>query len=159
MYLIPLEQDAVLLPGISQLIPLNGRADVVALLRHLRSMSTSQRDDAPILGCIPRCSRLLGRHGQFLVEGKREIVHGGVVNSSKTVAGEAGLFGYGTVAKVAEVQASNGKDLMLLVEGGSRFRLDELKQSDPFVEGRVSICSDEGKVLVPSYIYSIYRYV
>lgn len=54
------------------------------------------------------------------------------------------LYGYGVLAKVIGVQGSRHGEMILLVEGLSRFEVKEMVQERPYFRAKVVVYEDEG---------------
>lgn len=144
--IVPLATSAVLLPGVTLRIPLEGRGDLAAILANIYSRASTPRPDASAVtvGCVPLNSSYLSPDGRKLIEhaekgGKQEYE----TNPSK--ATEKDLFQYGTLAKVSGVQGRRRGELALIVEGVSRFKIEKLTKSRPYFEALVHVHEDEGE--------------
>ena len=145
--LLPLADDAVLLPGTTLRIPVAGRSDIPALLTSLYTLTKSQKLDpsAMLIGCVPLNSKLLNADGQLLIAGEdgEEPSHSG--HSLENVV-KKDLFSFGTVAKISGVQGRRTNELALIVKGIRRFKVQKITQTKPFFEGRVALLDEDGLI-------------
>jgi ATP-dependent Lon protease len=149
--IIPLPLDSVLLPGITDSIPIQNRPDIPPLLTIVanRSKSTKATSSTVKIGCIPLCSPLLSPEGQRLVEDSddrirktiKSLANPGQINVEKD------LFLYGTVAKICGLQGRKRGDWKLVVEGLRRFRVERFTQFKPYVECEVTLLGEERKFI------------
>lgn len=145
--IVPLATSAVLLPGVTLRIPLQGRSDVAAILANIYSKAATPRPDASAvtIGCVPLNSSYLSPDGRQLIEdtdktGKQEY------ETEPAKAAAKDLFQYGTLAKVSGVQGRRRGELYLIVEGVSRFRIEKFTKERPYFEALVKVHEDEGMV-------------
>ncbi|KAF1989168.1 ATP-dependent protease La [Aulographum hederae CBS 113979] len=141
--LIPLPRGQVLLPGVSIRIPIANRPDIAALLAHIYSKATASKADASVtVGCVPLNSPYLSSDGKRLIEEGLNSQNA-PEDTDPATAKKGDLFSYGCVARVSGVQGRRQGDLSLLVEGASRFRIEEIVQERPYFEARVAPHVDE----------------
>lgn len=85
------------------------------------------------------------------------VVENGECDESKETTQEPGgipkeeLFPCGVAAKVAGIEGRGSGESFLIVEGTTRFKVDEMHQGQGFLEGRVIYQTDEGK---ETYMFS-----
>ncbi|KAL8787289.1 MAG: hypothetical protein Q9195_007848 [Heterodermia aff. obscurata] len=142
--LLPLADDAVLLPGTTLRIPVDGRSDIPALLTFLYTRAKSPKPDTStiLIGCVPLNSTLLSADGQRLIAGEdgEEPTHSGHSLESAT---KKDLFSFGTVAKISGVQGRRTNELSLILEGIRRFKIQKITQTKPFFEARVALLDED----------------
>lgn len=144
--IIPLAGGSALFPGVTLNLPIVNRADVASLLAHIYSRAASPKNDAPVtIGCVPLNSPLLSRDGKRLIDSdaaaKKKTAKPEVKDPVHATKDE--LFSYGTVAKVSGVQGRGQGELSLLVEGISRFKLQNVIQERPYFEAELIHLEDE----------------
>ncbi|KAF2157340.1 putative LON domain serine protease [Myriangium duriaei CBS 260.36] len=142
--IIPLATSAVLLPGVTLRIPLQGRNDIAAILANIYSKASTPRPDATAVtvGCVPINSPYLSRDGHKLIDdGSKKPKKDYPNDPSKATPKD--LFQFGTLAKVAGVQGRRRGELALVVEGVSRFKIDKIEQEKPYLEARVTLHEDQ----------------
>ncbi|TKA78935.1 Lon protease 2, peroxisomal [Cryomyces minteri] len=142
--LIPLAKGQVLLPGVPLRIPLANRPDIAAVLANLYSRSSTPRPEANSItvGCVPLNSPYLSSDGQRLIEeegGSKDGAYGTDPGRAK----KRDLFGFGVIAKVSGVQGRRQGELALVVEGGSRFRVEKILEERPYFEAQVTMHDEE----------------
>ena len=143
--LIPLLRGSVLLPGTTLRIPVSNRPDLPPLLTSAYAQVRASRGDATSItfGCVPLNSPLLSSAGQKLIAAPEAQTLEEVEEYLKRHPAEKeGLFKYGTVAKISGVQGSRS-DLVLIVEGVRRFRINKITQERPFYEAKVTYLDEE----------------
>ncbi|KAH7063473.1 Lon protease C-terminal proteolytic domain-containing protein [Macrophomina phaseolina] len=144
--IIPLAGGSALFPGVTLNLPIVNRADVASLLAHIYSRAASPKNDAPVtIGCVPLGSPLLSRDGKRLIDSdaaaKKKPVKPEVKDPVHATKDD--LFSYGTVAKVSGVQGRGQGELSLLVEGISRFKVQNVIQERPYFEAELVHLEDE----------------
>ena len=72
------------------------------------------------------------------------------IRSGAEVGGPAEPHSVGTVAGIERVERLDDGRLLITVKGVSRFRVKEITQSRPYLEGQVEVLEDEGDVGPPS---------
>lgn len=148
--LLPIGDNAVLLPGTTLRIPVTGRSDVPALLTSFYTRTKSPKPDTStiLIGCVPINSHLLSADGQRLIIGDDEdnSNHPGQRDVSPDEATKKDLFAFGTVAKISGVQGRRTSELALVLEGTRRFRIQRVTQKRPFFEAQVTLLDEEGKL-------------
>ena len=138
--IVPLATSAVLLPGVTLRIPLQGRNDIAAILANIYSRASTPRPDAATVtvGCVPINSPYLSPDGRKLIEdGNKKPRQEYPTDPSKATPKD--LFNYGTFAKVAGVQGRRRGELALVVEGVSRFKIEKITQEKPYIEAKVAV--------------------
>ena len=148
--LLPLGDNAVLLPGTTLRLPLAGRSDVPALLTSLYTRARSPRPDASSIpiGCVPLSSPLLSPTGRNLIQ---DVERDGQVQEEPGIvdpsdASKRDLFAYGTVAKISGVQGRRTNEIALLLEGGRRFKIERITQERPYFKAQVTYLDDESQL-------------
>ncbi|KAF2483051.1 Lon protease C-terminal proteolytic domain-containing protein [Neohortaea acidophila] len=146
--LIPLPHNLVLFPGVTVRIPVQNRADVAAILAHIYSKASTPRPEPSSLtvGCVPLNSPYLSPDGKRLLEdaGAKDKKPT-AIESDPSQARKPDLFQYGTMARVTGVQGRRG-DLVMVVEGISRFKVDSFTKQRPYFEARVQLHEDAAVV-------------
>lgn len=135
--ILPLPLGSVLLPGVTLHIPVIHRPDVPPLLSSVITKAKAPKATTISIGCVPLNSHLLSPQGQNLIEGAEER-HQRPTDLHPSEARKEDLFRYGTVAKISGVQGQRSDDLVLIVEGIRRFRINRITQRRPFFEAEVS---------------------
>ena len=147
--LLPLGDNAVLLPSNTLRVPVAGRSDIPALLTSIYTRAKSPKPDAASIsiGCVPLRSPLLSRDGQNLIEDS-EVQNRTDFEQGPIIPGDvdkSDLFAYGTVAKISGLQGRRTDDLALILEGTRRFKIDKVTQRKPFFEARVTFLDEPRK--------------
>lgn len=144
--LLPLRRGSVLLPGTTLRIPVSNRPDIPPLLTSAYVQARALNGDATSisLGCVPLNSPLRSSEGQDLIGGSDVQTLEEMQDLSRHPggAGKDNLFKYGTVAKISGAQGSRS-DLVLIVEGVRRFKIDQITQERPFFEAKVTYLDEE----------------
>lgn len=144
--LLPLLRGSVLLPGTTLRISVSNRSDIPPLLTSAYAKVRASRGDATsiLLGCVPVNSPLLSSEGQNLIGGPdvQTLEEAEDFDKHPRIAEKEDLFKYGTVAKISGVQGSRS-DLVLIVEGVRRFRINIITQERPFYEAKVTYLDEE----------------
>ena len=140
--IIPLPKGQILLPGVSLRIAIAYRPDIAALLARVYSITSGSKGDSPIpIGCVPLGSHLLSPDGKHLIEaGPASDADPSVIRDEDTK-----IFGLGTLAKVTGVQGRVQGELALIVEGISRFRVEQVTQERPYYEARIQHVQEAGR--------------
>ncbi len=146
--LLPLPKGLVLLPGITLRVPVTNRTDIPALLSSVYTRAATPKPDttAISIGCVPINSPLLSHDGNNLIDDVEDSTR----RSTEThdinpgAADKRDIFSYGTVARILGVQGRRPDDLVLVVEGITRFRVDRITQKRPFFEADVTYLDEEG---------------
>ncbi|CAK3873600.1 Lon protease 2, peroxisomal [Lecanosticta acicola] len=156
--IVPLPTHLVLLPGVTTRVPLQNRADIAAILAHIYSKASTPRPEANsvTVGCIPLNSPFLSPDGNRLIEeggdandnnnnnnNNRKKNAKSVVEVDPAQARKADLFQYGTMARVTGVQGRRPGELMLVVEGVQRFKVDKVVRERPYFEANVVLHQEE----------------
>lgn len=144
--IVPLAAPSALFPGVTLNLPIVNRADVASLLAHIYSRASIPKTDAPVtIGCVPLNSPLLSRDGKRLIDADTAAKKKATKPDLKDPvhATRDDLFAYGTVAKVSGVQGRGQGELSLLVEGISRFKVDNVIQERPYFEAELTHLEDE----------------
>ena len=153
--ILPLPLGSVLLPGVTLHIPVIYRPDVPPLLSSVITKAKSPKATTISIGCVPLNSHLLNSHGQNLIEGGEER-HQRPNDIHPSEARKEDLFRYGTVAKISGVQGRRSDDLVLIVEGIRRFKINKLTQRRPFFEAEVTYIEDENVDLDDPDVQSLF---
>ncbi|KXT09589.1 hypothetical protein AC579_2504 [Pseudocercospora musae] len=146
--LVPLPYSLVLLPGVTSRVPLQNRADIAAILAHLYSKAATPRPEASsvTVGCVPLNSPYLSPDGKrLLAEGKDKKKAQQLIELDPSSARKPDLFQCGTLARVTGVQGRRPGELMLVVEGIQRFKLEKVTRERPYFEANV-ILHEEPRV-------------
>ena len=148
--LLPLGDDAVLLPGTSLRVPVGGRSDVPALLTSFYTRAKSPRPDAStlLIGCVPLNSPFLSSDGRQLITDTEEAEQSQPRSRAfrPDEASKKDLFVFGTVAKITGVQGRRTNDLALVLEGIRRFKINQVTQKRPFFEAYVTLLDEDGRL-------------
>ncbi|KAL0260660.1 hypothetical protein SLS55_004350 [Diplodia seriata] len=144
--IVPLAAPSALFPGVTLNLPIVNRADVASLLAHIYSRAASPKSDAPVtIGCVPLNSPLLSRDGHRMIDAdaaaKKKAAKPEVKDPVHATKDD--LFSFGTVAKVSGVQGRGQGELSLLVEGISRFKIQNVIQERPYFEAELVHLEDE----------------
>lgn len=137
----------MLLPGLTLRIPLQGRGDIASILAHIYSRAATPQPDSTTIavGCLPLNSPYLGPDGQKLLDDgnqdKADRRPSAAINPAHATRDH--LFSVGTLAKVSGVQGKQRGELALVVEGVSRFTLDNFVKDQPYFEANVSVHTDD----------------
>lgn len=137
--IVPLPPSLVLLPGVTTRIPLQNRADIAAILAHIYSKAATPRPEASsvTVGCVPLASPFLSPDGKHLIEAGDKTAKQPPAQIDPAQARKGDLFGYGTLARVTGVQGRRPGELMLVVEGVSRFQVERVVRERPYFEAKV----------------------
>lgn len=143
--LVPLPHSLVLLPGVTTRVPLQNRADVAAILAHIYSKASTPRPEASsvTVGCVPLNSQYLSPDGKRLIEDGEKEKKKTVVEVDPAQARKPDLFQYGTMARVTGVQGRRPGELMLVVEGVQRFKVEKITRERPYFEANVTLHQEE----------------
>ncbi|KAI7282157.1 Lon protease 2 [Hortaea werneckii] len=152
--LVPLPPSVVLLPGVTTRIPLQNRADVAAILAHIYSRASTPRPEpsSVTVGCVPLNSPYLSPDGKRLVDNGEGDKKPAASQTDPAQARKPDLFNFGTVARVTGVQGRRPGELMLVVEGVSRFKTDKIVRERPYFEAKVilheeaTVKNDDGEI-------------
>ena len=148
--IIPLPEHAVVLPGTTLRIPILGRPDLVSFLSTIYTRAKSPRPDVTgvLVGCVPLRSRLLSPDGKRLLDSNKQKSQEEDNDTEEELdyLDSDNLFACGTVARITGVQGRKA-DLALTVQGSTRFRIDKITQSQPFLEASVTYDRPDGKSL------------
>jgi ATP-dependent Lon protease len=148
--LVPLPHSVVLLPGVTTRVPLQNRADVAAILAHIYSKASTPRPESSsvTVGCVPLRSPYLSPDGKQLIEDggaeakdKKNMKPAAPIDPAQ--ARKADLFQVGTMARVSGVQGRRPGELMLVVEGVSRFTIEKVTRERPYFEAQVLLHQEE----------------
>ncbi|EGP84696.1 uncharacterized protein MYCGRDRAFT_75552 [Zymoseptoria tritici IPO323] len=142
--LIPLPASTVLFPRATIRIPLQNRADIAAILANVYSKASHPRPEpnSVTIGCVPLNSQYLSSDGKQLIEdasGNKKSV----AQADAGQANKSDLFQYGTMARVSGVQGQRPGELMLVVEGVSRFRIEKITHEKPYFQAQVTLHNEE----------------
>ncbi|KAF1821817.1 ATP-dependent protease La [Dissoconium aciculare CBS 342.82] len=148
--LVPLPHSLVLLPGVTTKIPLQNRADIAAILAHIYSKAAIPRPEpsSVTVGCVPINSPYLSADGKRLIEdtdakGKEKEKKRATSQVDPASARKSDLFQYGTLARVTGVQGRRAGELVLVVEGVRRFKIDKVFRERPYFEAKVTVFEEE----------------
>lgn len=143
--LVPLPHSLVLLPGVTTRVPLQNRADVAAILAHIYSKASTPRPEpsSVTVGCVPLNSQHLSSDGKRLIESGEKDKKKPAVEVDPAQARKPDLFQYGTMARVTGVQGRRPGELMLVVEGVQRFKVEKITRERPYFEAQVQLHQEE----------------
>ena len=145
--ILPLANDAVLLPGVTLRVPVQYRSDIPALLSAAYARAATPRTEttAVSIGCVPLNSPLLGPDGRNLLDGVegRSRVKAERLEINPGKANKEDLFLYGVVGKISNVQGRRS-ELALVIEGLRRFKVERFTQEKPYFEAEVTYMDDDG---------------
>lgn len=150
--IVPLPHSLVLLPGVTTRIPLQNRADIAAILAHIYSKASTPRPEPATVtvGCVPLNSPYLSPDGKRLIEDsdgkgkdKEKERKKSAVQTDPAQARKSDLFHYGTMARVTGVQGRRAGELVLVVEGVRRFKVDKVVRERPYFEAKVTLHEEE----------------
>ena len=96
------------------------------------------------VGCVPLNSPYLSPDGKQLLEDADKKQKPASTQTDPAQARKQDLFRYGTMARVTGVQGRRPGELVLVVEGVSRFITKEILRERPYFEARVAIHEDAG---------------
>lgn len=98
------------------------------------------------VACVPQARglSLMGPNGQLLIEnGEKDYSEGD--QSANGRVSKADLFSSGVAAKITGVEGRGTGEFTLLVEGVARVKVDQIYQTQPYFEGKVTYHQDESK--------------
>lgn len=141
--ILPLLNGSVLLPGVILRILVSDRPDAALLIS---SQAKTAKGDigALSLGCVPLVLPKADTKDQKSITGlypsdfeELEIL------DTKASIRKGDLFGYGTLAKITSVQGTRS-ELILTVQGVSRFKINRVTKVQPFFEAKVTHFDENG---------------
>ncbi|KAI7080878.1 Lon protease 2, partial [Hortaea werneckii] len=91
------------------------------------------------VGCVPLNSPYLSPDGKRLVDNGEGDKKPAASQADPAQARKPDLFNFGTVARVTGVQGRRPGELMLVVEGVSRFKTDKIVRERPYFEAKVTL--------------------
>lgn len=145
--LVPMPNSAVLLPGVTTRVPLQNRADIAAILAHIYSKASTPRPEGSsvTVGCVPLNSPYLSSDGKQLIDDGADATHKKKPAAPRdpAQAKKSDLYQYGTMARVTGVQGRKPGELMLVVEGVSRFKIEKVTQERPYFEAQVLLHQEQ----------------
>lgn len=118
---------------------------MAAILAHIYSKASTPRPEpsSVTVGCVPLNSPYLSPDGKRLIEGvDSKDKKANPIEPDPAQARKPDLFQYGTVARVTGVQGRRAGELMLVVEGISRFKVETFVRQRPYFEARVQVHDD-----------------
>ncbi|ROT41819.1 ATP-dependent protease La 2 [Sodiomyces alkalinus F11] len=139
---IPLARGTVLLPGITQRIPVSAsRPDIPALLANVYTRAASagpnERVDNVPIACVPVASPFVGTNGQLLINNGEPIDESQIKHVDPATATKADLYNYGVAARITGIEGRGTAEFALRVEGVSRVRVEKITQERPYFEAKV----------------------
>lgn len=141
--ILPLLHGSVLLPGVILRIPISDRPDVALLIS---SQAKSAKGDlgALSLGCVPLILPKVDAEDQPSITGpySSDFEEPDSLDTKASVR-KGDLFGYGTLAKITGVQGTRS-ELILSVQGVSRFKINRVTKIQPFFEAKVTHFDENG---------------
>ena len=142
--LIPLPTSLLLLPGTTLRVPIQGRADLAALLANIYSRASTDKADSIVIGCVPLNSANISKDGRRLIEEKGNVGQGRAFETDPVRATKEDLFSFLCVGRVSGVQGRRQGELSLVVEGVSRARIISIEKERPYFEAKVAELEDGG---------------
>lgn len=141
--ILPLLHGSVLLPGVILRIPISDRPDAALLIS---SQAKTAKGDlgALSLGCVPLILPKADAEDQLSITGPypSDLEELDSLDAEASVR-KGDLFGYGTLAKITAVQGTRS-ELILTVQGVSRFRINRVTKAQPFFEAKVTHFNENG---------------
>ena len=148
--LLPLPNDIVLFPGRKLQISATNRQDVLAIIaeHYSRAAVDRSRKKSAVIGCVPLRSPYLSNDGQQLIEAGNE---GDVAEAAPRAesAGKDDVFQYGVLATISGVEGGRSGELKVSLEGGQRFKVEQITQEKPYMSARVTVFEDESEQIRP----------
>lgn len=144
--IIPLPYESVLFPGRKLQISSVNRQDIIAIIAdyYKGAFASRSKQNPALIGCVPLRSHLLSPDGKKLIESD-QLDKNGTEIPDAAQAGRNDLFDFGVVARIHSIEGGKNGDLKVVVEGVTRFKLEEITQEKPYFEGRVKLFKDEGR--------------
>lgn len=149
---IPLARGTVLLPGITQRIPVSAsRPDIPALLANVYTRAAAapagpnQRIDAVPIACVPVGSPFVGPNGQLLIDDGTQVDESQIKQVDPGNAKKDDLYNYGVAARITGIEGRGTAEFALRVEGVSRVRIEKVTQERPYFEANVKHFPDAGR--------------
>ncbi|KAK2011505.1 ATP-dependent protease La [Colletotrichum eremochloae] len=145
---IPLARGTILLPGVSQRIPVTAaRPDIPALLANVYTRAASaapnERIDAVPIACVPVSSPFVGPNGQLLIQDADQMDESLIKEVNPGTARKADLFNYGVAARITGIEGRGTAEFALRVEGVARIRVEKVTQERPHFEANVKYFYDQ----------------
>ncbi|KAK1989327.1 ATP-dependent protease La [Colletotrichum cereale] len=145
---IPLARGTILLPGVSQRIPVTAaRPDIPALLANVYTRAASaapnERIDAVPIACVPVSSPFVGPNGQLLIQDADHMDESLIKDVNPGTARKADLFNYGVAARITGIEGRGTAEFALRVEGVARIRVEKVTQERPHFEAKVKYFYDQ----------------
>ncbi|KAH6668551.1 ATP-dependent protease La 2 [Plectosphaerella plurivora] len=148
---IPLARGTVLLPGITQRIPVSAsRPDIPALLANVYTRAAAapvgpnQRIDAVPICCVPVASPFVGTNGQLLIDDGSQVDESQIKPVDPGSAKKEDLYNYGVAARITGIEGRGTAEFALRVEGVARVRIEKITQERPYFEAVVKHYPDDG---------------
>lgn len=141
--ILPLLNGSVLLPGVILRIPVSDRPDAAILIS---SQAKTAKGDfgALSLGCVPLILPKADAEDQNSITGSYPSDFEELESlDAKASIRKGDLFGYGTLAKITGVQGTRS-ELILTVQGVSRFKINRVTKIQPFFEATVTHFDENG---------------
>ncbi|KAI8222221.1 Lon protease 2, peroxisomal [Colletotrichum sp. SAR 10_96] len=145
---IPLARGTILLPGVTQRIPVTAaRPDIPALLANVyeraASAAPNERIDSVPIACVPVSSPFVGPNGQLLIQDADQVDEALIKEVDPGTARKADLFNYGVAARITGIEGRGTAEFALRVEGVARVRVEKVTQERPHFEAKVKYFHDE----------------
>ncbi|KAF6809771.1 ATP-dependent protease la 2 [Colletotrichum sojae] len=145
---IPLARGTVLLPGVTQRIPVTAaRPDIPALLANVYTRAASaapnERIDSIPIACVPLSSPFVGTNGQLLIQDADVVDETLIKEVDPGNAHKADLYNYGVAARITGIEGRGTAEFALRVEGVTRVRVEKVTQERPHFEAKVKYFYDE----------------
>lgn len=140
--LLALPKDAVLLPGATLRVPITNRPDLLALVLHLlhdpirgRALPSRSSSKPAVVGCI---------HVRPSVKDQdpEDVMPAVGLPLDQEIKRKYSEFG--TAATIVGLDGRFLEGLVLVLQGVSRFRVLDVTQTKPFVEGVVAFHDGDG---------------
>lgn len=136
--ILPLPYGIVHFPGKTLHLSPTNREDVASIIAkyYQGSLKTKNKDNAPVVACVPLRSPYLSPDGKKLLEaadkGDADRKEPDVANMNKD-----DLFNFGCLAKITGIRGGRRGEVALVLEGVSRCKLDKITQDKPYFAGSV----------------------
>ncbi|WYZ45051.1 hypothetical protein EsH8_VIII_000367 [Colletotrichum jinshuiense] len=145
---IPLARGTILLPGVTQRIPVTAaRPDIPALLANVytraASVAPNERIDSVPIACVPVSSPFVGPNGQLLIQDADQMDESLIKDVDPGTARKSDLFNYGVAARITGIEGRGTAEFALRVEGVARIRVEKVTQERPHFEANVKYFPDE----------------
>ncbi|KAB8627249.1 hypothetical protein FH972_026082 [Carpinus fangiana] len=136
--ILALPYGIVHFPGKTLHLSPANREDVATIIAkyYQGSLKTKNKDNAPVVACVPLRSPYLSPDGKKLIEAAEgdqgQRTEPDVHNMNKD-----DLFNFGCLAKITGIRGGKRGEVALVLEGVARCKLDKITQETPYFAGRV----------------------